>query len=280
VLDVGCGNGSLLLALRELWPDAVLRGLDPSHESVAHARDAGVDAKAGNLEDVTVEPSELVVSVNVVEHTRDPARFIERLGAALAANGTLVLVCPDGSQPSTELVFADHLSSFAPVHLERLLHRSGLVPLSAASAPTDLGNFQMIVARRDDTTKTQAAMARVPRFDAPPTEGRRAYLDAWRALDRLLAERGGTGPLVCFGIGEAAGLLRAYAPTTWGRVTACVADTPEQPTFGDLPVLEYSTMQGDAAVLLGVRPAVQPAVAARVQNEGRIVVRWDDVIRA
>ena len=35
VLDVGCGNGSLLRALRTYWPAAEMLGCDPSRESIA-----------------------------------------------------------------------------------------------------------------------------------------------------------------------------------------------------------------------------------------------------
>jgi SAM-dependent methyltransferase len=278
VLDVGCGNGSLLLALRDLWPDATLRGIDPSQESVSHARAVGVDAVAGTLEDTVVDASELVISVNVIEHTRTPARFVQALAGAVAPGGTLVLVCPDGSRPSSELVFADHLSSFTRAHLDRMLSDAELTLAMAAQGPNDLGPFQMLVARRSRPSPH-------PTIDNPDGNAaaiiaaRRDYLQGWRALDDVLTDRVGDAPLICFGIGEAAGLLRAYAPATWVRVTACVADAPEQERFGDLPVQEYASA-ARGTMLLGVRPMSQPAVAARVAQDGHRVIRWDDLIPA
>jgi hypothetical protein len=270
----------LLLAMREVWPDAMLRGLDPSRESVARAQAVGIEARAGTLEDVAVEPSDLVISVNVIEHTRIPARFVGALTRALAPEGTLVLACPDGSRPSSELVFADHLSSFAPVHLERILGEAGLTAVDAATSPDDLGRFQMIVARQSARPVARRSTGDSQGDSAAVIGARRAYLNGWRALDRVLAQRRGDAPLICFGIGEAAGLLRAYAPDTWRSVTACVADSPEQETFGELPVRDYGTTRRGAAVLLGVRPALQAAVAARVEHDGHRVIRWDDLIPA
>ena len=53
VLDVGCGNGSLLLALGDEWPSATLAGCDPSAEAVAHANAAGCRVWQGTC----VEPA-------------------------------------------------------------------------------------------------------------------------------------------------------------------------------------------------------------------------------
>jgi SAM-dependent methyltransferase len=280
VLDVGCGNGSLLLALREIWPAATMRGIDPSRESVSHARAVGVDAVAGTLEDIVVDASELVISVNVIEHTRTPGRFVQALATAVAPGGTLVLVCPDGSRPSTELVFADHLSSFAPVHLARMLNEGGLTPVATAQSADDLGAFQMLIARRSSSPRPHQAIDEPDGNAAAIIEAKRDYLRGWRSLDHVLTDRLGDPPVICFGIGEAAGLLRAYAPATWLRVTACVADAPEQEAFGELPVLDYAATPEGGTVLLGVRPMVQAAVAARVANDGHRVIRWDDLIPA
>ena len=90
VLDVGCGNGSLLLALERLWPQAVTRGIDPSPQSIQFARAAGIDARAralGEPSNEQTEPANLVVSVNVIEHTRAPGSFVRDAAKLTVANG-------------------------------------------------------------------------------------------------------------------------------------------------------------------------------------------------
>ena len=278
VLDVGCGNGSLLLALAALWPHAALRGLDPSPESVKRARDAGINASAGTLDDVAVAPAELVISVNVIEHAPAPAAFVRGLTRGLAARGTLALVCPDGSRAWGELVFADHVSSFAPEHLRHLLTAAGLEVLSTSRAPRELGPFQMVLAGRAATFARPFTIEPVDAASLARTK--REYLERWRRIEMVLQARSGDGPLACFGIGEAAGLLRAYAPRIWARVTTCVADAPEQPSFGDLPVVDYAARPEMSAVLLGVRPPAQPIIASRLEADGHRVIRWDDLIEA
>ena len=45
VVDVGCGNGGLLLAMREQWPSARLSGVEPSPHAAHRARAAGLDVE-------------------------------------------------------------------------------------------------------------------------------------------------------------------------------------------------------------------------------------------
>jgi hypothetical protein len=94
----------------------------------------------------------------------------------------------------------------------------------------------------------------------------------------LLEERTPPGPFVCFGISEAAGLLRAYAPRTWSRVERCVADDPESDAFGTLPVDEYRRVVTPMTLLLGVRPPSQTAVAARLRADGHVPITWHDLV--
>ena len=275
VLDVGCGNGSLLTALMREWPATQMSGVDPSPESIAHARAAGIDARAGRRGDVAASV-DMVISVNVIEHTPDPAAFIEDALAALVEDGELVLICPDAQHPWTELLIADHVWSFGPRHLIRLLENADLAVVSTSSAPAELGPLIMVRAAR-----RQRAKERMPSApSAADGAGEKCrYLDAWRRMDATLRERAPEGTLICFGIGEAAALLRAYTPDTWSRVDWCTADDPERPTFGDLPVETYPGM-APSHILLGVRPPAQASVAARLLGDGHSVIRWDDLVAA
>jgi SAM-dependent methyltransferase len=278
ILDLGCGNGSLLLALRRRWPNAELRGVDPSPESVGHARAAGLDAQCGSVPLVSVAPADLVISVNVIEHVEDPLTFIRFIASLVSPGGTLLLACPDGGRASVELLFVDHRWSFAPAHLAYLTSQAGLEVSSWTKAPANLGSFQLIrldpahTARPASVSHGQAADLILAKHD---------YLQVWSLLERDLLARSGCAPsLACFGTGEAAALLRAYAPAVWNRVKVCVVDDPEQDAFGDIPVIHYGSGALDWPVLLAVRPDAQAAVARRLLDAGCSVIRWDDRIAA
>jgi SAM-dependent methyltransferase len=271
VLDVGCGNGSLLRALRPLWPRAALLGCDPSPESVAHGSGDDLRLWPGTTTDLPPGlDADLVVSVNVIEHTPDPLAFLRELRQVVSPDGRLAIVCPDGGRPGVELLFADHLYSLARPHLESLVRRAGLHVVDASLAPESLGAFQMIVATPGDAART-----------SPPSvaqvAGRAAYLQQWRTLDERLAPRL-EPPVICFGAGEAAGLLRAYAPRAWSLVTGCTIDDATEGTFGDLPMIPLDRIDAGRSVLLGVRPSDQRRLAERLRQRFSRVVAWYDLV--
>lgn len=272
VLDVGCGNGSLLRALRTYWPDAEMLGCDPSRESIAQGYGSDLRLWTGTASTLPSDVSvDLVIAVNVIEHTTDPISFLTALRATLQPDGLLVIVCPDGARPGLDLLFVDHVFSFGREHIGTLLSRAGLQRLGASQAPRSLGAFQMAIGRRRDATQMKA-------ISAPPrVEDVTRYLEQWKKLDERLQPRI-EGPLVCFGAGEAAGLLRAYAPRTWSPVRACAIDGTPQGRFGDLPVIPIDAVTSDAQVLVAVRPSDQPRLAGRLGARFRRVVTWYDLV--
>jgi SAM-dependent methyltransferase len=276
ILDIGCGNGSLLLALQRQWPRASLRGLDPSPESVRCARDAGIDARCGRVGEVQLAPADLVISVNVIEHVEDPLVFLQAVATLLSPGGSLLVACPDGGRPWLELLFADHLWSFSAAHLTQLASCVGLNVTGCVFAPAALGAFQLIRLSRD----APLVPVSIPSAETEVVINAKArYLRAWGTLEQdLIARAGAAESLACFGAGEAAALLRAYAPAVWRRVTMCLVDGPEETTFGDVPVVNCGHGGVRSPVLLGIRPEGQPGVAQRLLDAGCSVIRWDDRI--
>lgn len=272
VLDVGCGNGSLLRALRGSWPDAEFLGCDPSRESIAQGYGGDLKLWTGTASNLPSDiRADLVIAVNVIEHTSDPMEFLTSLRAVLEPDGMVVIICPDGGRPGLDLLFADHVFSFAQEHLGILMSRAGVLRVGASQAPRSLGAFQMSIGRRRDATQTKTVHA------PPRAAALRRYLESWQQLDaRLQARIEGTA--VCFGAGEAAGLLRAYAARSWSSVRACTMDGQAQGTFGELPMIPLDAVRRDEALLLGVRPLDQRRVADRLRSTFSRVITWYDLV--
>lgn len=105
--DVGCGAGLLAEPLARLG--AEVTGLDPAPENVAaariHAEGQGlaIDYRVGSVEALT-GPYDLVTSLEVIEHVREPRAFVSGLAAALAPDGLLILSTPNRTATSRLLM--------------------------------------------------------------------------------------------------------------------------------------------------------------------------------
>lgn len=96
-IDVGCGGGLVTEPLARLGATAT--GLDVTEENLAaaraHAAAAGldVDYRLGAAETLAAagERYDLVVSLEVVEHTPDPDAFLEAVATLVAPGGLLVV---------------------------------------------------------------------------------------------------------------------------------------------------------------------------------------------
>ena len=279
-LDIGTSTGANLRLLRDLGCTRV-HGLEPSVEAIrfCHAKGLGPvrqgDVCAMPFADASFD---MVLATDVIEHVEDPVTFIRSMAELVSPSGSLLLACPDGGRAWLELLFADHMWSFAASHLVRLASVADLDVVGWTTAPPALGSFQLLRLSRAGSAEPVAA----PSESAVELiKAKQHYLQAWGSLDQHLLELSGeASSLACFGIGEAAGLLRAYAPDTWKRVKVCVVDSPEQRVFGEVPVIDYTGGRLDCPVLIGVRPDSQGAVAQRLRAAGCAVIRWDSCIAA
>lgn len=140
LLDVGCGRGDLLAALRDAgWTTS---GLEPSPAGAAAARSRGLNVADGRFEEL--DPSavrfDVVIFSGVLEHLHDPLQALQTARALLAAGGLLaVLYLPlfDSAQARTfgsrwlALDLPRHLTHFETTTFPRLATRAGLRVVAA-----------------------------------------------------------------------------------------------------------------------------------------------------
>lgn len=80
--DLGCGDGSLLAALRDLSID--MRGYDAGRANVVQAQAAGLDVREADILDVTaLEVGDLASACDVVEHLADPHGWVAAVPSRL-----------------------------------------------------------------------------------------------------------------------------------------------------------------------------------------------------
>jgi 2-polyprenyl-3-methyl-5-hydroxy-6-metoxy-1,4-benzoquinol methylase len=96
LLDIGCGSGGLLRAMRTLAPHWHLMGLEPDAEAAATARSYGLNVQPHRLEDarLTRDTWDAITLWNVLEHLPDPLSTLRHVRTLLAPGGVAYLAVP------------------------------------------------------------------------------------------------------------------------------------------------------------------------------------------
>ena len=95
LLDVGCGNGSFLLTMRELgWQ---VEGLEPDLSAVRSARSLGLEVSHGSARssELPSKTWDAITMSHVIEHVVDPLAAIELLVTRLNDGGMLSIISPN-----------------------------------------------------------------------------------------------------------------------------------------------------------------------------------------
>jgi SAM-dependent methyltransferase len=115
-LDVGCGRGDLLRAIRERWAPEALSGIDPIDWLDDDLR-ADVDFRAVAAEDADDLPAaDRVMLVEVIEHLEAPWSALRHAARLVAPGGRIVVTTPNLAtfRHRLELGVRGHLTSFRP----------------------------------------------------------------------------------------------------------------------------------------------------------------------
>jgi glycosyltransferase 2 family protein len=156
-LDIGCDTGSMLLAARHIY-GTVPVGIDISHRAIAEAVGRGLEAYCCTVETApdSIRDVSIVTAIDLIEHTIDPAKFLEQVKQRLRPGGICYLETPNvhsnvyrigravarvtGGRPAwvfERLFPTEHIEYFSVNGLRALAKRAGLevVSLSARALP-------------------------------------------------------------------------------------------------------------------------------------------------
>lgn len=184
LLDVGCGNGGFLRAMRELgWE---VQGVEPDPESARVAqREQGVPVVVGTLEQAKLRENSVdaITVRHVLEHVADPMALLRECHRVLRPGGQLAVVTPN-IESLGHKVFRH---SWRALETPRHFYLFNLKTLGLCSERVNL---------RVRTLRTIGLGKRL----------------VWRE-SQTIQQRDGSGRKK---LGAGAALLRAWAQTGWG----------------------------------------------------------------
>lgn len=133
ILDVGCANGGMLKALKDIGYD-VLCGIDPSPVCVENTRQLGIEAHQGSLFQPFEENKyDCVILSHTLEHVADLRGALEWIEERLKPNGIVYIETPDASR-YTDFVYSpfqdfntEHINHFSLTCLENLMYICGFL---------------------------------------------------------------------------------------------------------------------------------------------------------
>lgn len=145
LLDIGCGDGRLLLAAQNAGYDTAGVELSPRMAARAAARVGAERIRIGRLEDAAFSPGgfDLIVSVSYLEHEPEPARVLRRAFELLRPGGACLHKVPNfDSRLRTFLGtrwsgyrWPEHVQYYTPRTLSRLMSAAGFVVAGGTANP-------------------------------------------------------------------------------------------------------------------------------------------------
>lgn len=130
-LDVGAGNGELVKAVQELFPDCDVLGTEPSVTKVARAAKRGLSLRNVSLSALT-DKYEVITLMNIISHLPDPIPFYQQICDLLVPDVGCIFMSTgnigDLPKPTTTQYYylPDHLLFVGKDNLVSLFQSVGL----------------------------------------------------------------------------------------------------------------------------------------------------------
>lgn len=288
IMDVGCGQGWAMQAIKEKFPNAEVTGIEPSAFNSARTKEKGFSVYEGKIEKLDIsEKYDLVYANNVIQHVNDARKFLISLASIVKDDGIIIITCPDGSKPNVELLWSDQNFSFLPEHLINLCKESGFTYYNWVSSPksASLPSAQMIFLTKN-SLYNMASSSCPDDLEVNLSEiyeKRNQYLSSLSRVAVFLNEKIKDYSIVYnFGASYWSSVLAAFCPDYWNKVTACLIDDAEDNVdFIGKKVSSLSKidLKENFIIVIGTSPAWHQAVKNKLSSCNiRNVIVWDHII--
>jgi 2-polyprenyl-3-methyl-5-hydroxy-6-metoxy-1,4-benzoquinol methylase len=130
ILDIGAGHGQLIIALGKTYPAADLYATELDEVCCLKLRSCGIQTQQVLLDQGDMPPFDakfdLIVSSHVLEHARNPHKFLGRISSMLKEGGVAMIEVPNCGVPYDYGIDSPHLSFFTEHSIVIALQQSKL----------------------------------------------------------------------------------------------------------------------------------------------------------
>lgn len=284
ILDVGCGQGGAMLATQDVYPNALIEGLEPSIQNSKQAEEFGFKTICSRMgESIVLDKKyNLAISIYVAQHVLDPIDFFKGVKNNLEENGVCAVVVPNGNIPNIELLWSDQNFAFTADQVVSLAEKAGLQLISLFESPEGISPSWLVILGNNLTQKLDNQGIEIPITDKNKLYKQKCdYLNSFIVLDKYLCEKSRKKDRVInFGASFWTSILATYCPNYWKLVDFCTVNGDQGEIMGKevLPFEEIIPKEKDAIVVALAKDA-QKTVAQRLLKENNIeAITWFDIV--
>ena len=263
VLEVGCGQGSVLGRLKANFPSASFSGIDLNEGAVTRARKKRLDVRLGASTDIEGQ-YDTIIAFGVLEHVPSPTSFLKDLSEHLNVVGDIIVAQPTLDVSSYDLFFVDHLHHFTAKHVERLAQKVGLSHIAMLPGCSLTANFSLHRLTKSQVEKVAGHPERPPAMQAINT-----FLRAFERVNDFLNEH---STIAVFGTGEVFALLYAYSNLANVEIVCGIDDNRDRQKSNKWPFPVVATEEASqfpvSEILLTLHPRYNDVVSSRLRAMG------------
>jgi len=139
IMEIGCGSGGILLALKE-WGVDLFQGYDIDEYRVSYGKNFINELEVADallFNPIVYKEYNYILLSNILEHLTNPLEFLSKLSDQLDSSETKVIIdvpnletCADYSDSFSKFLHIGHIWYFNSISIERLLNQSGMEIIS------------------------------------------------------------------------------------------------------------------------------------------------------
>lgn len=282
ILEVGCANGGLLNALKQLGYRNIL-GIDPSPVCAINAEQLyEIQVLTNSLSDINADlgPFDFIILVAVLEHIKDLDGALKKLYELLLPAGKLYIEVPDATKfiysldaPFQEFSI-EHINFFSPLSLANIMGARGFVEVfssqtSYIQTDTHTGYATRMVFQKSTTNhKFQ------PIVDYDTEAGLICYIEAsqkvenriHKLVNKLVDDQ---HPLIVWGVGTHTQRLLATSRLANANIVAFVDSNPnyQGKLLNNIPIIHPESLSGTSEAILVSSRIFQSEIVHQIRFE-------------